>query len=219
MRKRNQDEIIGLTFNNLTVLKEVEKFTQPSGQEQRSFECLCKCGAIKRIRRSHLVSNRVKSCGCLGKKRNGQGASLLCKVWRSMKDRCDGKGSDANRRNYKDKNIRVCQDWINDFESFRIWSENNGYKKGLEIDRRDNSRGYSPDNCRWVTKLVNSNNTCTNIYVEYKGEKIALMNLIRILNLKERPEFYRYRINAGWELDKALNKPAKKTYTRIKNKT
>lgn len=217
MSKINQDGIVGLTFNNLTVLKEVERFIQPSGQYQRSFECLCKCGVIKRIRKSHITSGRVKSCGCLVRKRNGNGTSLLCKVWRSMKDRCNGKGSDANRRNYKNKNIKVCEDWYNNFESFRIWSEKNGYKNGLQIDRQDNSKGYSPDNCRWVTQTVNSNNTCANIYVEYKGEKIALMNLIRKLNLKERPELYRYRINAGWDLEKALTKPARETYSRIEN--
>ena len=33
-----------------------------------------------------------------------------------------------------------------------------GIKKGLQLDRRDNDKGYSPDNCRWVTSAVNNFN-------------------------------------------------------------
>ena len=52
----------------------------------------------------------------------------------------------------------------------------NGYKEELTLDRINNDREYSPDNCRWVTSSEQANNKRTNVLVTYKGE---------ILNLKQ----------------------------------
>ena len=51
----------------------------------------------------------------------------------------------------------VCDEWL-DFTHFYRWSVANGYRQGLQIDRIDNARGYSPDNCRWVTRAEQSRN-------------------------------------------------------------
>ena len=60
---------------------------------------------------------------------------------------------------YTSKNIKVCKEWIEDRSLFFDWALVNGYSDTLTIDRRDNSKGYSPDNCRWTTKAVQSRNT------------------------------------------------------------
>ena len=51
----------------------------------------------------------------------------------------------------------VCDEWLN-FTNFYLWATANGYRRELEIDRIDNARGYSPDNCRWVTRAEQSRN-------------------------------------------------------------
>ena len=58
---------------------------------------------------------------------------------------------------YFDKGIQVCNEWQK-YKPFAEWSKSNGYKEGLQIDRRDNSKGYNPDNCRWISSKENSNN-------------------------------------------------------------
>ncbi len=74
------------------------------------------------------------------------------------------------RRNYlseSGKKIAVCDEWTGNVTEFISWANKNGYKKGLELDRTDNSKGYSPDNCRFVdghtsrcnTRLIRSDNT------------------------------------------------------------
>ena len=83
----------------------------------------------------------------------------LHRTWNSMKQRC----SNPKFKQYKDyggRGITVCPEWASrdGFVSFAKWALENGFREDLEIDRRDNDRGYSPDNCRWVTHKVNMNN-------------------------------------------------------------
>jgi hypothetical protein len=54
-------------------------------------------------------------------------------------------------RIYQDRGITVCDEWRRDFEAFERWARENGYAPELFLDRIDNYKGYSHDNCRWVT--------------------------------------------------------------------
>lgn len=63
----------------------------------------------------------------------------------------------------------VCDEW-NDFLKFRSWALDNGYREGLSIDRIDNSAGYSPQNCRWVTQKTQMNNTSVNVRITIREE-------------------------------------------------
>jgi len=60
---------------------------------------------------------------------------------------------------YKDKGIKVCDEWLNDFNTFKIWANENGYKDWLSIDRIDSSGNYTPSNCRWASSNVQARNT------------------------------------------------------------
>lgn len=77
-------------------------------------------------------------------------------VWRGMMGRCH-KPQLKSYSDYGAKGIRVCEEW-HDWDKFHDWAIQNGYKRGLWIDRRRNSEGYSPDNCRWITPKENQEN-------------------------------------------------------------
>ena len=82
----------------------------------------------------------------------------LHQVWLDMRNRC----SNQNHKQYKywgGRGISVCNEWQNSFLSFKEFADNNGYSKGMPIDRIDNSKGYSPNNCRFTTVKINCRNT------------------------------------------------------------
>jgi hypothetical protein len=76
--------------------------------------------------------------------------------------------------NYGGRGITVCPEW-RDYVTFARWARENGYDDSLTIDRRDNSLGYSPANCRWTTQKVQSRNRRGNVIVEAFGESKTLV--------------------------------------------
>lgn len=77
--------------------------------------------------------------------------------WSAFKARCLNPKAQAYRY-YGARGITVCDEWRGSFAAFEAWAIANGFKPELQIDRIDNDKGYSPDNCRWVDRVTNSNN-------------------------------------------------------------
>lgn len=87
--------------------------------------------------------------------------------WKAIKQRCLNPKCSAYH-NYGARGITVCDEWKT-FEPFLEWCLSNGWKKGLDIDRIDNDKGYSPDNCRYVTRKQGTNNRRMTIYISVNG--------------------------------------------------
>lgn len=91
---------------------------------------------------------------------HGKSNTRLYNSWISMKQRC----YNPNDRAYKwyggrtDNPITVCEEWKNDVNVFWDWAMNNGYSENLTLDRIDNDKGYSPENCRWVDMKTQASN-------------------------------------------------------------
>ena len=90
-------------------------------------------------------------------------------AWKAMKQRCQNPRCSAYR-NYGARGISVCNAW-QDFEPFHDWAIGNGYEKGLDLDRIDNDAGYSPENCRWVSRRENINNRRMTTLLTVKGQR------------------------------------------------
>lgn len=87
----------------------------------------------------------------------------------SMIDRCT-KPSCKAFKTYGGRGIKVCDEWLNDKESFYEWAISNGYADGLQIDRINTNGDYEPSNCRWITSKQNNNNRRDNVQYTINGE-------------------------------------------------
>jgi hypothetical protein len=92
--------------------------------------------------------------------KHGLSGHKLYRVYLSIIQRCYNKNHKGYNL-YGGRGIAVCDEWRNDFMAFYRWAMDSGYQHGLELDREENNSGYSPDNCRWATRSVNSQNTRT----------------------------------------------------------
>ena len=101
----------------------------------------------------------------------------------------------------------MCEEWLI-FEPFRDWSLGNGYANDLELDRIDNEKGYAPDNCRWVTSQVNTNNRRNTRRFEAFGETKPIAEWARDPRcaVKESTLFNRVMFY-GWHGEAALTTP------------
>ena len=91
-------------------------------------------------------------------RKHGFHNTRLYRIHKSMMERCGHTGTRHKwAMYYEDRGIAVCKEW-HDREVFFAWALANGYSDELELDRINNDKGYTPENCRWVTHLVNMRN-------------------------------------------------------------
>lgn len=129
-------------------------------------DCLCECGVRKTIRANNLINGNTKSCGCLNRERLSSGALAkhrlkthpLYSVWMGVRQRCQ-KEYCKSFKDYGGRGIKVCDEWAKDFMPFYNWAVNNGYKKGLQLDRINNNGDYEPSNCQFITQKENLRKT------------------------------------------------------------
>lgn len=99
----------------------------------------------------------------------------------NMIQRCTNPNSTYFHR-YGGRGITVCHEWRTR-NNFKEWALSHGYRNDLTIDRIDNDKGYSPDNCRWVTPSQNCCNRSTTHFVTAFGKRQSLMEWSRELNI------------------------------------
>lgn len=195
-------------YNMLTVIKEVEPFILPCGQKNKALLCKCDCGTEKIIRQLHLVRGKIKSCGCINKLEMGMPNDPIQKLYRTIRYRVSQ--NYFERHLYFDKGVKMCDEWKNNRNAFYLWAKNNGYKKGLQIDRIDSNGNYEPSNCRFVTPKQNCNNRENTCFVIYHGKKYAFTQLCEIKNLQKHQATLRGRIKRNWTVEEAFDKPIRK---------
>ena len=81
--------------------------------------------------------------------KHGGAGTRLYNIWKHIKQRT-GNPHDKNYPDYGGHGITICPEWEDNFPAFREWALNTGYADNLSIDRINNDKGYSPDNCRWI---------------------------------------------------------------------
>lgn len=115
----------------------------------------------------------------------------LYRIWQDMKNRCNNPGVKCYPR-YGGRGIKVCPEWEANFLAFEEWAYSNGYREYLTIDRIDNGKGYSPDNCRWATEKGQARNRRNTIKIKINEEERPLQEWAEIAGISGATIFKRY---------------------------
>lgn len=127
--------------------------------------------------------------------------SRLRRIHHNMKSRCYNENF-PRYKYYGGRGITICDEWKNSPEMFMFWAIENGYRDDLTIDRIDNNKGYSPENCRWVDFFIQNNNSTNNRYIEYDGKRMSLSDWARFIGIRKSTLVGRLRL--GWEFSEAI---------------
>ena|ERR1700757_903031 len=123
--------------------------------------CQCDCGTQGPVTSHNLRYEVSKSCGCLRlelSRTHGDapigGHTREYRIWCAMRKRCTNSNS-SDYRYYGGRGITVCERW-NDYALFL--ADMGRCPPGLTIERRENNKGYQPDNCYWASRAQQSHN-------------------------------------------------------------
>lgn len=171
MNSTKEDNIVGKQINIFDVLYECDFKTKDG---HKMYHVKCRCCQWEGDMKKHCI-RRTTSCkhvDITGKYIDYNlrwKSKRLKSIFGHMKQRCYNV-ENKDYRWYGNKGIRICDEWINNPKLFEEWSFNNGYSDNLTIDRKDENKDYSPDNCRWITLETNTKYKSTTSLIEVNGE-------------------------------------------------
>lgn len=123
-------------------------------------------------------------------------------IWCAMKERCYNSHNKSYVR-YGGRGIIVCDEWKNDYLSFRSWANSNGYDEGLTIDRIENNGNYEPSNCRWVSTKIQNRNYSRNHNITYKGKTQCIADWAEETGVNRATILF--RLNSGKPLEEVFS--------------
>ena len=209
---------IGDKFGHRTIISD-PFFKKGSDGKNKCFylvECDCDDKTQDEISASQLKSKPGACIECKRRKtveihfKHGH-AALKNKpksysLWLSIKARC----TDSNHHKYHrygGRGIKLVEPYYSNYAIFCKHIHEDGYREGLQIDRRDNNGNYCRENWRFVNKIVQANNRSNNRLITVFGETKTMMEWTRDSRCVVTYSCLKTRLNKGWEPQKAITTP------------
>lgn len=173
--------LTGLVFGKLTVAR--KDASSVPGRHIR-WLCICECGTEKVAASSDLKNGNTSHCGCVKRLKHGQAVggrrSPIAKVWSGMMQRCYN-AKNKNYHHYGGRGIVVSDEW-HDLKQFV--KDMSPRPKNMTIERIDTNRGYSKENCRWVTQAQQTRNRRVNRFYLHAGAMRCIAEIAELENIK-----------------------------------
>lgn len=172
----------------------------------------CQCGSKKILFVNAVVRGESTSCGCYRKDQSsirnsthGKHGTITYSSWKKMLARSRGTSGDQSQQYYQ--HVLCCERWL----SFENFLEDMGERPSLDysIDRKDNSKGYSAENCRWATRVEQGRNKRNNVNLTLNNRTQCLSAWAEEIGVNMRA--IRHRLNRGWSVEDALTIPVRET--------
>ena len=190
----------GAKFGHLTV----EGYSHSERGRGPLWRCICDCGNICFVASKELRTGDTKSCGArIHRVKHGLCNSPEYKAWGAIKERCRDPKCKSYYR-YGGRGIKVCERWFNSFEAFYA---DVGPRPSPQhsIDRINTFGDYEPSNCGWATLVEQQNNMRSNVFLEFRGHRMTLMQWAREIGITGKT--LSTRLDRGWTVERALTQP------------
>jgi hypothetical protein len=181
---------VGKKFNMLKAVS----ISHRGSNRQWHYLFRCDCGNEKVLRYSAVSSGNTKSCGCFLVEnakskftKHGLSKSKIYNTWENIIKRCTNKNSPDYSR-YGERGISVCVEWLD----FNVFLRDVGIpsSKSLTLERIDNDKGYSRENCKWATRRDQARNTRRTVRIEYEANEYSLPEFCEIFSLDYKKALY-----------------------------
>lgn len=207
--KKVKNDLTGKRFGRLTVIGIDDR-----GDRKTYYNCQCDCGNVKSVRSDSLIAGAIRSCGCMKKEQDWENLTAnhshkmsgtrIYGIWQGIKKRCYNP-HDARYDRYGGRGIKVCAEWLDDFQAFYDWAMQNGYDETLTIDRIDNDGDYCPENCRWSNQQEQARNRSSNIMITIGNATKTLTEWCDIFQVDSKVVLARYHRNGFIGIDELFN--------------
>jgi hypothetical protein len=195
-------ELTGKTFGRYKV---VSKVTRP-GDKHSFWNVQCSCGTNNIVRGDILTCGQATSCGCYHKEIQAKrftthGGSFTSEysIWENMVARCTNP-TNKFYKNYGGRGITVSPKW---FSYGNFVADLGKRPAGYTLERLDNDKGYSKENCVWATRHAQARNKRNNHNITYNDVTMCLTDWARSLGIS--PSALDRRLKK-WTLDEALTR-------------
>lgn len=186
-------DLTGMTFGTWTVLSYSRYSYQPL------WLCRCICGAEREVSGAGLRTGGSTNCGCQRKSRQSHGDSRVSgpsgrtyRIWKNMRSRCKPEYKQAS--DYAGRGISVCARW----ESYEAFVQDMGKcPAGMSLDREDNDKGYTPDNCRWATPAMQRRNSRRIVPIVLDGTTMPLKDAAASIGVSDAAIHQERKRNGG----------------------
>lgn len=199
-----RESLVGRKFGRWVVVSFADYGDHENLSKYAMWNCVCECGTKRKVIGRNLLYGLTESCGCLANettsarnRTHGMTYSPEYNAWSAMWQRARGT---SEKIRYFDRGIDCCDRW----KSFEKFYEDMGPRPvGHTLDRKDNDKGYSPDNCRWATPKQQARNRGTNLIVHAYGKSLTLAEWADLTGLDYHVLWARIA-QLGWDPEKAL---------------